>query len=243
MLAQLRRRIRQWSDDRAGAVAVLYAVAALPLIGVIGIGIDYGFMLSVKSKLDMASDAAAIAGATGANDYITAYTGSSDPTASATAAGQAQAQAQFNANRGGLPNGTITFNPPTITRSGSTITSAVSYSFSMPTLFMAVLGTKTMTVTGGSAASVTLPTYVNIFIILDNSEIDGHRRDVSRPDQDQYGQSRLRRRLPFQGTGHGDASARDRRHPAHRRRESRDLLSVEKCYFRLHLPGFHLHDE
>ncbi len=168
------RRIRSWARDRRGNVAVLFGLAALPLIGVVGLAIDYGFMLSVKARLDLAADAGAIAGAAGANTYFTAYTGAGDPTSAAAAAGQAQATAQFNSNKGALPaNGTLTAVASSVSRSNSTITSTMSYSLTMPSLFMAVLGTKTVTVAGASTATVTLPTYVNVFIILDNSESMG----------------------------------------------------------------------
>ena len=164
----------RWAGDRRGNVAVIFGIAAIPLIGAIGIAIDYGFMLSVKARLDLAADAASIAGAAGANSYFSAYTGSGDPTAAATAAGQAQATAQFNANQGALPaSGTLTLNPAAISRSGSTLTSTISYRFSMPSFFMGALGSKSAAFTGSSTASVTLPTYINIFIILDNSESMG----------------------------------------------------------------------
>jgi Flp pilus assembly protein TadG len=173
MLTSAARRLKRLWRNRSGNVAVLFAFCALPLIGVVGLAIDYGYMLMVKSQLDTAADAAAIAGATAANSYIAAYTGTGDPTSSAVAAAQAQATAQFNANKGGLPTGALTQGAPSISLSNSTITSTVSYSFSMPTFLMAVLGAPTMTVAGSSTATVTLPTYVNLFIILDNSESMG----------------------------------------------------------------------
>ena len=174
MWAAARRRIRSWARDRRGNVAMLFGLAALPLIGVIGLSIDYGYMLSVKAKLDLAADAAAVAGATGVNSYFSAYTGSSNPTTAAIAAAQSQATAQFNSNKGViLANGTLTLNTPNIALTNTTVTSQVSYTYSMPTFFMAVLGSKTMKVSGSSTATVTLPTYVNVFIVIDNSQSMG----------------------------------------------------------------------
>ena len=165
--------LRNITSNRAGNVAMIFALAAVPLVGSVGIAVDYGSMLAVKAKLDQAADAAAIAGITQTQSYLTSYTGSGSPTAAAIAAGQAQATAQFNANKGTVPDGTLTINNITVTRSGPTLTGSVSYSFSMPTFFMAVLGTKTMTFSGGSTSTVIMPTYVNIYIVIDNSSSMG----------------------------------------------------------------------
>jgi Flp pilus assembly protein TadG len=173
MFSRFLVHLRSIASNRAGNVAMIFALAAVPLMGSVGLAVDYGSMLSVKAKLDQAADAAAIAGVTGTQTYLIQYNGSGSPTAAAIAAGEAEATAQFNANKGTLPNGTLTINNISITRSGSTLTGSVSYTFSMPTFFMAVLGRKTMTFSGSSTSTVTMPTYINIYIVIDNSSSMG----------------------------------------------------------------------
>ena len=55
-------RGRQFSEDARGAVAVLVALAAVPLIGTIGIGVDSARGYIAQSRLSAAVDAAALAG-------------------------------------------------------------------------------------------------------------------------------------------------------------------------------------
>lgn len=48
--------------DQRGAVAILFAVAAIPLIGFVGMGVDSARNYMVRSRLSAAVDAAALAG-------------------------------------------------------------------------------------------------------------------------------------------------------------------------------------
>jgi Flp pilus assembly protein TadG len=54
----------RFRDDRRGNVAMIAALSMLGLVGTAGIGIDYFNALAAKSRLDLASDAAAIAAIT-----------------------------------------------------------------------------------------------------------------------------------------------------------------------------------
>ena len=173
MMSWLRKRLRGAISDRAGNVGVIIALSALPLVGMTGLATDYSMMLSTKAKLDQAADAAALAGVTRAKAYILAYSGLGDPTQAAIAAGQAQEQSQFNANIGSVPAGTLTIGKMQVSRLLQTLTGSVSYSYQMPTYFMSVFGTKTMTVKGSSTTTLTMSTYVNVYVVIDNSAAMG----------------------------------------------------------------------
>lgn len=173
MLARLQKFLGRTRRDRSGNVAVIVALATIPLLGLGGLAIDYGMVLATKAKLDQAADAAALASVTGTQTYLQTYTGSSDVTNSAEAAGQAQGTSQFLANSGRLPNGTLASPTVQVTRNGPTLTGRVTYAFTMPTLFMAALGSKTITVTGNSTSTLTMPTYINVYVVLDVSSSMG----------------------------------------------------------------------
>lgn len=58
------RRIRSfWHDERA-AISSLYAVGILALVGIAGVGFDYGRLMALNSELQNAADQAALAAAT-----------------------------------------------------------------------------------------------------------------------------------------------------------------------------------
>jgi len=86
---------RRFRADRRGNIAMIAALSILGLVGSAGLGIDYYNALAAKTRLDLASDAAAIAAINAAQSYIEANSATqTDPALStaAEAAGQAQAQ-------------------------------------------------------------------------------------------------------------------------------------------------------
>ena len=60
---RVRRPSRFWRDEGA-AIAPLYALALFGLIGMAGVGWDYGRLMAMDSELQNAADQAALAAAT-----------------------------------------------------------------------------------------------------------------------------------------------------------------------------------
>ena len=60
-LARLRALASQFKSDRRGNVAVITAIAALPMISAIGCVIDYSNASMIRTKLQAAADAASLA--------------------------------------------------------------------------------------------------------------------------------------------------------------------------------------
>ncbi len=174
--AALGKRLGALRSDRRGNVATIFAFGAIPAVGLIALGLDYSTELTYKWKIDAACDAASIAGVTGVQNYIKSYTGTGDPTAAAQAAGQALAQAQFNANTGTqLAGVTVTSNISTTlpSISNGTISYQVTASSSIPTAMMRLFNVDSLPVSGASTATAVLPAYVNLFIVIDNSQSMG----------------------------------------------------------------------
>src|SRR6185369_7726424 len=58
---------------------------------------------------------------------------------------------------------------PEVKKTGSMLTATVSFSATVPTMFMNVVGFKTMALQGSSKATATLPKYIDFYLLLDNS--------------------------------------------------------------------------
>jgi hypothetical protein len=56
--------------DRRGTVAIIVGLSIIGLVGTAGLGIDFYNALAAKSRLDLATDAAAIAAINAAQTYI-----------------------------------------------------------------------------------------------------------------------------------------------------------------------------
>jgi len=159
--------------ERQGNVAILFSLSALVLVGIAGLGIDYYRALTLKARLDLAADAAAIAAINTAQAYIVANSSTQvNPTATALAQGQAQALKVFKVNAGSTMNlaGTPTI---TVTRSGQTINATVLYTAVSPNTFGTIFGIKQVNLNnasnGGTTASLTMGKYLDFYLLLDVS--------------------------------------------------------------------------
>ncbi|MGH6838578.1 MAG: TadE/TadG family type IV pilus assembly protein, partial [Methylocella sp.] len=157
--------------DQRGTVAIIVALSIIGLVGTAGIGVDYYNALAAKSRLDLASDAAAIGAINAAQNYIEANSATqTDPALSnsAIAAGKAQALKVFNSNAGSTVNIAAA---PTITmsRSGQTFNANITYQASSKNAFGPIFGVQQMNFNGTSASSLTMGKYLDFYLLLDVS--------------------------------------------------------------------------
>ncbi|WP_162559638.1 pilus assembly protein TadG-related protein [Methylobacterium radiodurans] len=177
-LGRLRERIaaapaRRLAGDRHGNVIVIFALSALPLIGSVGAGVEYLRKVNYRARLDDAADAAAMAAITTARDYISSNpSNQADPTADAIARGKARAEAVFRANAASTL-GALSVTPTiTLARNGQDLTASAGYSTTFPSPFGRLLGNvaaSSLNVVGTSTANLSLPTYVDFYLLLDTS--------------------------------------------------------------------------
>jgi Flp pilus assembly protein TadG len=125
--------VRRFAQDARGAVAVLVALAAVPLIGTIGIGVDSARGYIAQSRLSAAVDAAALAGG---NSFF-ASTRDDD------------IKMIFHAN---FPDGYLgaTVSGPTITADDANQKITVTASAAIPVSLMRLFGHDTMTVSASA---------------------------------------------------------------------------------------------
>ena len=172
---------RRFAAQKSGNAITLFAVAAVPVVAIVGLGLDYSYQYTLKSRIKMATDAASMAGITAAQNYIRTYTGTSDPTNAAIAAGVAQAKAQFKTNSGGLPSNLLAANSPSynVAITNGVVTSQVSATYNVPTFLMSVVGSHAGSPTATSKAKSNIATYVNLFVVIDNSQSMGIGAELS----------------------------------------------------------------
>src|SRR5579862_729704 len=168
--ARLRSLIVQFRSNRRGNVAVITALCALPLIAGIGCVIDYTTASLVKTKLQAAADAAALA-TVSVNSSVVA-TAKGMTSGGTVSGGSTFATNFFNANLNASPAnvGYTNLTPTaTVSLSSTTMTANVSFTAKVPTYFMGVMGFSNTNISGSSTASYTMPTYINFYLMLDVS--------------------------------------------------------------------------
>src|SRR5579871_3202214 len=172
------RLMNRFRWDRRGNVAVIFGIAAVPLIAAVGIAIDYSEAMRIKAKLQSAADAAAVAAISqNSAGWLAASTMTSNGPVTVA---QTDASNIFTGNVSAWMPSLFTLNASgttaTVTKTGPTLTSTVTFSANVPVTFMGVLGVinggtpvKNIVVGGSSSASSSLPLYLDFYVMLDVS--------------------------------------------------------------------------
>jgi uncharacterized protein (UPF0333 family) len=157
VLGELRGRLKALHNAKEGNVAVTFSLTLVPVLIMIGMGIDYALDSKIKAQLDTLADSAALAGLT--------------PTvmAQGEAAMSSAAAALFNSQVGnvrGVNAVTVTVTPNI---NGSIYTVTVTYQTTTNLLFAGFLGVSQATISGTSAAAASIPLNIDFYLLLDNS--------------------------------------------------------------------------
>ncbi|KJC51671.1 pilus assembly protein TadG [Bradyrhizobium sp. LTSP885] len=159
--------LRRFRRDRSGNVAIVFALLAVPVLGAVGCAIDYSRANQIRSKLQSAADAASVGSIAKASPgFIAAGAMTSDGPVPAGVADATKIFTGYVANQGGFTLGSVT---PAVSKSGGALTSTVQFSATVSTMFLGLMGSKTVTVTGTSTSTANMPQYIDFYLLLDNS--------------------------------------------------------------------------
>jgi Flp pilus assembly protein TadG len=159
--------ISRFRRDTRANVAVMFAIATVPIITAVGCATDYSMAARMRTKLQAAADTASLASVSVHSAGWTAATAMT--TNGAVPAGVSEANNLFNGNAAtfsGYQNLSVN---STVTKTGATLTSVVNFSADVPVTFMRVAGWSTMHITGSSTSSYTMPLYLDFYLMLDVS--------------------------------------------------------------------------
>jgi Flp pilus assembly protein TadG len=152
-------KIRQFLRDKRANISIIFALSALPLIFVTGMGVDYTTAADRQAQLNADADAAALAA-------VTNTVSAQSDTASVTAATNT-----FNAQATTIPG--VTYDPAnlsvSVVDSATNRTVTVSYTAASQNAFLGVLGTPTIALSGTSTATSQSAPNVDFYLLLDSS--------------------------------------------------------------------------
>jgi len=154
------------SRERRSGVALLFALMAIPMIGLAGLAVDFGIWNETYASLSLAASSAALnAAKTAANadaqndtNYI----------AEGTTAGKQWFLADMDTSSYGNALGSST---PTVhvTTSGTSITATVSITLSVNPLIGGLFGKAGYPITVSAGATMPVTSYLEVILMLDNS--------------------------------------------------------------------------
>src|SRR5271165_2537341 len=147
---------RRFRRSKSGSAVPLFGLALIPIIYAAGAAVDYSLANKAKAKLDAIADTASLAAV------------NLQAMSSSDASAQAAAQNVFNALAGNVPNVTVSKVSVTIA-DGMERTATVNYTATTPTLFMGMIGMSSMTLSGQATAESGVSTYIDFYLLLDNT--------------------------------------------------------------------------
>lgn len=154
------RLLSSFTSDRRGNVAVIFALALLPLLSFVGAALDYSMAARAKAKLTSALDTAVLVAT--AKSEITKSTSTAQSDALNTFTGQMSALSMSSTS--------VTIN---VVDSVTTRTASGTATATVTTYFMGILGYKTLGISASSTAAASLPAYIDFYVLLDNSPSQG----------------------------------------------------------------------
>lgn len=159
--------IRRFRRDQRGNITFTFAIVTVPLLMAVGAASDYSLATRMRAKLQSAADAAAVASISEKSPGFLAASQMS--TNGSVTAGVTDANNIFNGIMATTTGYTGLSETATVTKTGANLTASVTFTAQVPTTFMKIAGFSTMTVTGSSSASSSLPLYLDFYLALDVS--------------------------------------------------------------------------
>jgi Flp pilus assembly protein TadG len=159
--------IKRLFNDRRGAVAPMFALAIIPLIGAVGSAVDYSMAAKVRAQLIAAADSASIGSVSRTSPALAAAANMGGD--GAVPGGSDDAAKIFKAHLTTQNGYTLTGVTATVTKTGTNLSSKVDFTADVPTHFMGFFGVKTLAVRGSATASNNMPLFVDFYLLLDNT--------------------------------------------------------------------------
>jgi Flp pilus assembly protein TadG len=164
---RLAARLSRFRQDKAANIAVIFAIALIPILEAVGCAVDYSMASRMKAKLQAAADAASVAAISqNSLGFIAAAAMSGN---GSVAVAVTDANNVFNGNMSGISGFTNLALTTTVTKTANVLASNVQFSATVPVTFLKVIGYTTLTVTGISKSSASLPLYLDFYLALDVS--------------------------------------------------------------------------
>ena len=157
MARRLASSLATFRRQNRGNVALMFGLAAIPVMLSVGAAVDYTFANRTKAVLDGIADATSLSAVGQSALAISAKTE------------QKGAVKFFKAQAASLKRGSLGTVKVKVTDNSSGRTAVVTYTASVPTAFMGIIGYNNIDISGSSTAASAIPSYIDFYLLLDNT--------------------------------------------------------------------------
>lgn len=155
------KTLKTFGRDKRANIAVIFALALVPLVTFMGVAVDYTIANKQRTKLQQALDVALLAGAAAGKQALDS--GGSQSTA--ISAANAAATSIFVGNTTGIISQLVT----NFTVNGLTLSGTGSATSNMVTNFLSIIGRPTLGLSVASNTSSTTQPYMSVYLLVDIS--------------------------------------------------------------------------
>ncbi|WP_417411061.1 TadE/TadG family type IV pilus assembly protein [Hoeflea sp.] len=159
--------MRRFLADRSGNFAILLAILLVPVIGAAGLALDYSNALSVKTRIQGAADAAALAAVAESSPSVKQAFAMSDD--GEVPLGVADAITFFKAQFESDPEFTLDEIAAKVVKKDGRLYSIVDYRATVKTTLSRILGKDLISVVGQAIVEYQTEIYRDFFLLLDNT--------------------------------------------------------------------------
>ena len=157
---------RFYASENAN-VAMMFALAAVPLLACVGFATDYGLALNYESDLQHSADVASVGAISiGSKGFEAAL---AQKTPGRVVAAEEQARLLFMHNVSGKGGDESLQMTPVVERKADRIVSTVDYKIKVPTLFRPFYGQGEMEIQGRAVAEIEIAKAIDFYMLLDNT--------------------------------------------------------------------------
>lgn len=158
---------RRLLKDRSGNFALMFGLLAIPIISALGCAVDFSYALTAKTQLQQAADSAAVGAL--AEQSVGVIAALTNGTIGTVDVAQTDAEAIFKANLDPKLASYITSYKANIQRTATQFSSTVTFTAKVPTSFLGIIGINSVTISGTAQGGYVPATYVDFYLMLDNS--------------------------------------------------------------------------
>lgn len=157
-------RIRK---DKAGNFALITALIAAPLMGMVGLAVDFADALMARSTYAAAADAAIVGSISEKSSAVSASFKMGED--GAVELGQSDALKIFTAQLSPASRAMLTKTDVTVKKNGAKLLATLTYHAKVPTTFLRVLGKNTVDIAGTATAEFQTHMFRDFYLLLDNT--------------------------------------------------------------------------
>jgi Flp pilus assembly protein TadG len=164
---KMKRTIGKLCSDRSGNFGMLFGLCLVPLVGMSGAAIDFGYAYSIHQEIQNSADTAVVAALS--EQAIGVVTGINNDINGTVKVAQKDAKALFQAQMSEQTKSLIDKVSLTVKRKKGVFTATLTYKANVPTTLMGVLGWKQIPISGTATSQYDGATYMDFYMLLDNT--------------------------------------------------------------------------